>query len=130
LFKKVDNQKYGPVLAKPNPQLYDDAANFVRKVIRNGMDDFVGAKYYLWMSALVRVKKKLPAGDKFQPLIIIDLMQKEVGRNNGDAALAEMIRCGVVRELPGKEFITFNPVTIQKRIIFENLYRLLKNIQD
>jgi CRP/FNR family transcriptional regulator, cyclic AMP receptor protein len=126
LVKKDQDKKYGLVIINPNHLLLDESSNFLKNVIKQGTDKFVPSKYYPWMSGLIRIYKKTNNTVKHSFEFLAESLNKELARNNGPEILKDLIKYGVVRSLDAENTITFDPLYIQRRIVFENLARLLK----
>ena len=127
LIKEVDDKKYGKIISNPNPQLLEDFAVFSMNVFKKGTNLFVPKKYHPWMSALARISRKNNNQNKFKRQEIAILLQTDLGRQDGEVMIADMIQNEIIHE--ENEMISFTPLKLQKTVVFESLCRIIKEIK-
>jgi len=130
LVKVVEDKKWGPSVSKPKAQLLEEFAVFCLQASKQGQARFAPPKLYPWMSALVRLGKKIEGRGPLSPAELAAELSKEMGRSVSEAMVGELVAHGVVRTSGGDGKIAYNAVQINRRIVFENTCRLLKECKD
>lgn len=130
LVKQVDDKKHGRALLKPRAQVVEDFAVFCLQSGRNNLAGFAPTKLYPWMSGLVRVNRKLPEQENFLKADLALHLGKEMGRQVSDALIDEFVAHNVVRYVSGRERVSFTAAQLQKRIVFENACRLIRDCAE
>lgn len=129
LVKVGDDKKFGPVIARPRAQLLDDFGVFCLQTAKTEMNQFAPTKLYPWMSALVRLQKKVPGKEQFSKIELAQLISKEMARTVSEALVGELIAHNVCRSV-GAGNVTFNAQQVNRRIVFENTCRFLKDVKE
>ncbi len=127
LIKEVEDKKYGKIINNPSAQLLEDFATFSLNVFKKGSNLFVPKKYHPWMSALARISRKNNNQNKFKRAEIAILLQTDLGRQDGEVLIADMIQNEIVKE--ESDMISFTPIKLQKTVVFESLCRIIKEIK-
>ncbi|MES2615442.1 MAG: cyclic nucleotide-binding domain-containing protein [Bdellovibrionota bacterium] len=126
LFRIRENQKYGPVILNPNPQILEDYANFSIASVKKGVNYFVPPKYYKWMNALVRISKKFNNLEQFSKEQLINLLKTDMVRDDVEIHLLELLQYELIQEKDS--FYLFSPTKLQRTMIFESISRSLKDV--
>ena len=79
------------------------------------------------MSALARISRKNNNQNKFKRAEIAILLQTDLGRQDGEVLIADMIQNEIIKE--ENEMISFTPIKLQKTVVFESLCRIIKEIK-
>lgn len=127
LIKEVDDKKYGTILLNPNEGMIHDFAIFSIDVVKKGLNFFVPKKFHPWMSALTRISRKNNNLEKFKRSDLSLLIQTELGRQDGESLLTQMLDYKIITEQNGE--ITFSALKLHKTVVFESLVRLIKDIK-
>lgn len=127
LIKEVEDKKYGRIINNPNPQILEDFAVFSLNVVKKGTNLFIPKKYHPWMSSLARISKKNNNQNKFKRAEIAILLQTDLGRQDGEVLIADMLQNEIIKE--ENEYITYTPLKLQKTVVFESLCRIIKEIK-
>lgn len=130
LVKQAEDKKFGSSLMRPKVQLLDDFSVFCLQVARKGIAGFAPTKLYPWMGALVRVQKRCPGQESFAQEELADHLSKEMGRTVSDILVQELMSHGVVRGQAGAGKVTFSVSQVQRRMVFENTCRLIKECKE
>ncbi|WP_161597545.1 Crp/Fnr family transcriptional regulator [Fluviispira multicolorata] len=126
LVKEIDDKKYGKILFKPSPGLLEEFAVYSLNIAKKGSITFLPQKFYPWMSAVARISKKNNSQEKFKRSDLAILIQTELGREDGEFLVSELIQHEVLSEKDN--FVTFTTSKLQKTVVFESLSRILKDI--
>ena len=130
LIKVGEDKKYGSVIQKPKAQILEDFGVFCLQSGRNDFAKFAPVKLYPWMSALVRVQKKVPDREAFSKADLADLLSKEMGRTVSEALVLELVNYDVCRAAGTSGNVTFAAQQVQRRVVFENTCRLLREVKE
>ncbi|BBH53245.1 Crp/Fnr family transcriptional regulator [Fluviispira sanaruensis] len=126
LIKEMDDKKYGKILMKPNPGLMEEFAAFSLNIAKKGSLTFLSQKFYPWMSAVARISKKNNNQENFKRADLALLLQTELGREDGEFIVSELIQHGILSEKDN--IVNFSTNKLQKTVVFESLSRILKDI--
>lgn len=126
LIKEVDDKKYGKILMKPSAPLLEDFAVYSLNIAKKGVISFAPQKYYPWMSAIARVSRK-NNNEKFKRTELASLVQTDLGREDGEFIISELISHDFIQEKDG--LIHTNATRLQKTVVFESLSRILRDIK-
>jgi hypothetical protein len=127
LIKELDDKKYGKILLKPNILLIEEYAVYSINLYKKGTPVFVSKKFHPWMSALTRSSRKNNNLEKFKRADLALLLQTEVGRQDGESLLTQMLDHKIIAEQNGE--ITFSVLKLHKAVVFESLVRSIKDIK-
>jgi CRP/FNR family transcriptional regulator, cyclic AMP receptor protein len=127
LIKEIDDKKYGKILLKPNAALIEEYAIFCLNVVKKGTNFFIPKKYHPWMSALARISRKNNNIEKFKREEIALLLQTDLGRQDGEVIISNLIQNEIIEEKEG--CILFSSSKLQKTVVFESLSRIIKDIK-
>ncbi len=130
LVKEIKAGNLGRCLMQPKISAIEDFAVFSLHVAKHGQTKFASTKFYPWMSALVRSHRKNANKEMWTIPELAEALQKEMGRSLHEDLLVELLALGVLRSVPtqGESKVTFSPVQVQRRVIFESICRDLKKI--
>ncbi|APJ03801.1 Crp/Fnr family transcriptional regulator [Silvanigrella aquatica] len=127
LVKEINDKKYGKILVKPNAALLEEYAVFSINIFKKGTTVFVSKKFHPWMSTLARISRKNNNQNTFKREEIALLLQSELGRQDGEVMIADMILNHILEEKNNQ--VTFIPNKLQKTVVFESLSRIIKDIK-
>jgi hypothetical protein len=127
LVKEVNDKKFGTILVNPNDAMIHDFAVFSIEVVKKGLNFFTPKKFHPWMSALTRISRKNNNLEKFKRADLALLLQTEVGRQDGESLLTQMLDYKIITEQNGE--INFSTLKLHKSVIFESLVRIIKDIK-
>ena len=127
LIKELDDKKYGKILVKPNAALIEEYAVFSLNVVKKGTNFFIPKKYHPWMTALARISRKNNNLEKFKREEIALLLQSDLGRQDGEVLIADLVQNEIIEEKDG--LISFISSKLQKTVVFESLSRIIKDIK-
>jgi CRP/FNR family transcriptional regulator, cyclic AMP receptor protein len=127
LIKEIEDKKYGKILLKPNAALIEEYAVFSINVVKKGTNFFIPKKFHPWMTALARISRKNNNLEKFKRKEIALLLQSDLGRQDGEVLIADLVQNEIIEEKEG--LISFISSKLQKTVVFESLSRIIKDIK-
>jgi hypothetical protein len=131
LVKSVHDKKYGASINDPKAAVLEDFSVFCRQVASSGKEKFVPIKFVPWMSALGRIKKKSPEKEFWTQTELATAFDKDLGRTDSNAVIANLQNFGVVRLKPGSEdAFSFDANQAQRRVVFEGACRELISLKE
>jgi CRP/FNR family cyclic AMP-dependent transcriptional regulator len=126
LFVIEPNQKYGPSIVKPNPQLLEDYANFALLVSKKGMTDFVPSRYYKYMQSLIKISRRFNNLERFETVQLVQFLKEDFPNEEIEVQLKQLELHKVITD--SKTSIQFSPAKVQKTIIYESIAKFLKEL--
>lgn len=130
LIKIQDDKKWGRSLLGPQAALLEDFANFVLNSGKNDCAGFVPIKHNNLLAALVRMARKPDAKEYYTKAEVCERLHKESAKPINDALFDELVKLRVLSVTPGADRVSWSDRMVQKRMIFENSCRFLKDIGD
>lgn len=129
IVREVQTGNLGPCFAKGRTPLLEEFSAFALATAKNGDDDFAPSKLLPYISALSKLKGKLPEAEAWPRATVLELLGKEMGRELPEDVVVELSECGALKLVPGDN-LGFSPVALEKRVMFESAARLIMDLDD
>lgn len=129
VIKEVPAGKAGQGILKKRLPLLEEFATFAINASKNNLEGFAPQKLYTYMSALVKVRKKLADADSWPRLEVISILGKELGRDVPEDTLHDLIEWEVCKSQP-QDAVSFQHKMIEKRVMFETACRIIHEADE
>ncbi|MBX9704233.1 MAG: cyclic nucleotide-binding domain-containing protein [Silvanigrellaceae bacterium] len=119
-FKEV-----GEVILNPNTEFLEDYWLHIKNLPAElQRKNFV--KIHHWFMALIRIQKKHPTISHFSYNELCAALEKELGKNDVQKVVDELIAMSVVAENPENKKLSYQIKDLEKKLIFEKILDILK----